>query len=383
LNAGIMVKIRTKRPFVVSDPLKVWEEPADKSAQTLMQSQPVVEIKAAAHARRVVELSQRLAARLHSLPVNVFELCDAFDEAVEFSALEGLSVAEAITAFYEDAADSGWTHPVAALAQLTGRGSPAVDLKAMSLPVMPRQISRLLRTSNEETSPAELESITGSDPVLAGKLLGAANSARFGSQFEIVRLREAIMRLGIPEVRKILLASCFSGLFASKPLHDLWKHSQAVAETACGLARLAEVDAETAYLAGLLHDVGRLGFARLPPHLRIRELDWLAAGFPVVYAETLAYGMDHARLGAEHLRAWELPEAIVEAVEFHHRPERCEAPLGAILTVAEGFAADAARAGSEDLWVAMRRAAACLTIGITVEQLEEFRLMQTSLQACA
>ena len=168
-------------------------------------------------------------------------------------------------------------------------------------------------------------------------------------------LLQAILRLGIPESRRTLLASCLAGLFASKPLQDLWEHSQAVAQKARDLAPLAGIDPDTAFIAGLLHDIGRLAFARLPAQLRIIEQNWLAAGFPVVYAECLAYGIDHAALGAECLRAWGLPDNIVEAVEFHHRPECSRSRLSALVTLADDF--------SEDLWPDMRRAAASLQLG--------------------
>jgi putative nucleotidyltransferase with HDIG domain len=305
----------------------------------------------------------------------VFELSNAFDEAVEFAALEGVSIAEAITAFF---AGEGLRESLAPecreLARLAGHDSARIDTRALSLPVMPKLASRLLRTSNEDTSVVELEKIAGSDPVLAGKLLGAANSALFGSRFEIVRLRDAIMRLGIAEARKILLASCFAGFFASKPLQDLWEHSQAVAGEAGDLAALAGVDPETAYLAGLVHDIGRLVFVKMPAEQRIREQEWLAAGFPLCYAETLAYGLDHAAMGAQCLRGWELPEGIVEAVGLHHRPGRSVPRLNAVLTLAEDLAARSRNTAPEDLWPGMRRTVAAANAGIAPEQLETFRV---------
>jgi putative nucleotidyltransferase with HDIG domain len=358
--------------------LKFCRGVTDKSLYILMQPLSSVDSESAARGRRVAELSKQLAARLRSSTENVFEVCDAFDEAVEFAALEGMSVAEAIAAFVEEGAAVGWAVECAELARLAGYGSAGIDIAAMSLPVMPKQAGRLLRTTNEDTSVAELERIAASDPVLAGKLLGAANSAQAGSEYRVFRLWDAIMRLGIPEARRVLLASCVGGLFASKPLQDLWQHSQTVAQAAYDLASLAgNVDGELAYVAGLLHDIGRLGFVKLPPERAIREQKWVAAGFPVVYAETLAYGIDHAALGAQLLRAWELPGGIVDAVSLHHRPERSESELSALLSLAEDLNAHTA---SEDLWPDMRRTAACLTARVTVAQIEEFSLGNPSLQ---
>lgn len=335
--------------------------------------QTLTRLESAAHAKRVAHLSEKPAPG--SLPGSgsrterTFEMCTAFDEAVEFAALEGLSIAEAIAAFVEDASPAKCPE----LADLTACGSVSIDLAKISLPVIPKQLSRLLRISIDDTSPAEIENITAADPVLAGKLLGAANSALFGSRFQIVRLRDAVMRLGIPEARRILLASCFAGLFASKPLHDLWKHSQAVAVAAGDLAELAGLDTEQAYLAGLLHDIGRLIFMKLPARLQTAEREWLAQGFPVNYAETLAYGTDHSAFGAECLATWNLPEGITDAVRLHHRPERACFPLPALLCLAEDLSAEASSSTSEDLWPLMRRTVACLKLGLTHHQLEEFQ----------
>jgi putative nucleotidyltransferase with HDIG domain len=350
--------------------------------QTLTELLSGVDSDSAAQSRRVAELSTRLAAGSPSPSELVFELCNEFDQAVEFAALEGSSIEEAIATFVEEGTAEQYPESSVGvwppLARLAGYGSARIDIAAMSLPVMPKQAARLLRTSFEDISARELEIITASDPVLAGRLLGAANSALYGSRFEIVRLLDAVMRIGIPEARKILLAACFSGLFASKPLQDLWEHSETVARLAYDLAQLAGIDAESAYVAGLLHDIGRLGFVKLPATLRIREQEWLAAGFPVVYAETLAYGLDHATLGARCLRTWELPDCIVEAVDMHHRPERSPSPLAAVLTLAEDLAARSANTASEDLWPGMRRTAACLTAGITLDRFEDLHLELSS-----
>jgi putative nucleotidyltransferase with HDIG domain len=328
----------------------------------------------AAHSHRVAQLSARLQTCAYSAS-GLAELCNFIDEAAEFAALEGNTIADAVATVIEERWPAAG---LAGLATLVGYGSANIDVSASTLPVVPRQVFRLLATSNDATSPLELEDIATSDPVLAGRLLGAANSVRSESAFEITRLLEAIKRLGIPETRKVLLGACFAGIFASGPLQNLWKHSEAVARTAHDLAQFAgldtEIDTETAYVAGLLHDIGRLRFVTLPAASGIRERDWLAAGFPLAYAETLAFGIDHAAIGANCLHTWGLPDSIVEAVRLHHRPEAITLPLAALLNLAEDLTARSAGSASEDLWPDMRRTAACGRAGISLDQLEEFSL---------
>ena len=155
-------------------------------------------------------------------------------------------------------------------------------------------------------------------------------------------------------------------LFASKALQDLWKHSQAVADAAWEVAGLCGVDREQAYLAGLLHDIGRVGFSTFPAEYRGQEQAWIEEGFPPVYAESMAYGKDHAEFGAQLLRDWDLPTEIANAVQFHHRPECSGSRLASVLCLAESLTGP-----EEDLWPDMRKRAACLTVGIDQDQLDE------------
>jgi putative nucleotidyltransferase with HDIG domain len=328
--------------------------------------------EAEAHSRRVAHLTRRLTARAPLAAERAFELCEDFDAAAEFAACEGRSIQEGISEFLLDGVELdgvGQGSESLALAGIAGFFSPAFHPDTELLPVMPAAVSRLLRISEDATSTLELEKIAVSDPVLSARLLGAANSAQFGSRFEIIRLREAILRVGVPEARRIGIACCLAGLFASRTLTELWEHSQGVADIMLNLAGVCGIDAETAYLTGLLHDIGRLGLTVFPADRRAQEESWLGAGFPRVYAETLAYGIDHSRLGAEILRGWDLPERIVDAVALHHRPGRFVSILTATLYLAEDLSAQDAGASAEDLWPGMWRRAACEKVGISLDYL--------------
>ncbi len=293
------------------------------------------------------------------------ELCLAFDQAVEFAACEGLSIAEAIRNFF---ADDDWGPAQAALEKIV---RPRQVARPVALPVMPRAVSVLLKTTDENATVDELERIAATDPVLAARLLSASNSAKYGSRFQIVRLRDAVMRLGVPEARKTLVAACLSGLFASAALRELWEHSQVVANAAWEIAAACGLEPEMAWLAGLLHDIGRLGFSTLPPWHRQAEQKWLEAGFPLVYAETLAYGLDHAELGGNLLRAWDLPTSVVDAVTTHHRPEASASGLSSVLFLAEDTPVRLGTAPVEDLWPDMRRTIACEKTGLDLWELGE------------
>jgi putative nucleotidyltransferase with HDIG domain len=314
-----------------------------------------------AHNRRVEALVSSLTPHLppDTGEPEAFELCSAFDQAVEFAACEGKPVPAAIAEFLEEDWGPAAAMQKAALKKLVLPAAPFVPFK---LPVLPSAASRLLQTSDESASVTELELIAGSDPALAAQLLSTANSALYGSRSRIHRLRDALMRLGVPAARKALMAASFSALFATKHLQELWTHSREVAASASELAASCGADAESAFVAGLLHDLGRVAFTVFPESMQNAEQRWLAAGFPLIYAESIAYGSDHAAFGADLLRSWRLPEEIVAAVAHHHRPECSDSCLHAAVYLAES--------ADEDLWSNMRKQTALDRTGIGRRQLD-------------
>jgi putative nucleotidyltransferase with HDIG domain len=293
------------------------------------------------------------------------DLCAAFDQAVEFAACEGRSIRESVAEFFDE---EDWGPAQAKLAEIV---RPAAVPSPKALPVLPKAASKLLRTKEEEVTVNELEQIAAADPVLSARLVSAANSVRYGSRFQIVRLRDAAMRLGVPEARRTLIQASIGGVFASADLRELWDHSQLVASAAFELAIAVEVDPESAWLAGLLHDIGRLGFITMPAPTRTAERRWLDARFPLVYAETLVYGLDHGELGGRLLSAWEIPQSVVAAVSMHHRPEATESRLAAALYLAEDAPVRVGVSCAEDLWTELRRRTACDRLGIRLERLAE------------
>lgn len=322
-------------------------------------------------AAQVVALAPALRSEDMAL---ILEVCESVDVAAEFAALEGLTIAEALAEYFAEAEPpaSRWGAVQQALKQIC-LPVPNVSAAPAQLPVLPSAALKLLKIREESATVAQLEALAASDPVLTARILGTANSAKFGSRFQITRLPEAIQRIGIPEARKTLIAACFWGLFASRSLQDLWEHSQQVANLACELARQSGHDPGVAYSAGLLHDIGRLVFLRGTPRDQALEGSWMTAGFPLIYAETLVRGLDHATRGADLLASWQLPQDLIDAVRLHHRPEACGkvASLAHILFLAEDLAANLSEKENEDLWSPMRRQVSQSVARITPECIVE------------
>jgi putative nucleotidyltransferase with HDIG domain len=186
----------------------------------------------------------------------------------------------------------------------------------------------LLRSLNEESvNTNALAKKIGHDPVLSARVLKIVNSPFYGLAGQVASLSEAAMVLGFSNLRGLALAASLAGGF---PLRDggkgdprrIWRHSFCCALVAQALAPRTRVDAETAFTAGLLHDIGRIALlAALPEHferiLQLREEE----GRDDAGAEQAVLGCTHAAFGARLLERWRLPPAVVRAVEFHHAPD--------------------------------------------------------------
>jgi len=206
------------------------------------------------------------------------------------------------------------------------------------LPVFPRAARDVIRhASNPEVTIHDLESVAAKDPVLAGRIIQTANSAAYSPAQPIGSIPRAIAYIGTDVTRKVLLAAALRGNFAYMQLHQLWNHSLDVALAAEMLARqsTAGIDPAEAFLAGLVHDIGRLAFAIMPTQFMERFNRLTDGGCPPVEVELGLSGRCHGDFGAETLGRWKFPDSIVDAVRWHHRPERSPGTLASLLHLAE------------------------------------------------
>ena len=181
-----------------------------------------------------------------------------------------------------------------------------------------------------------MQSIATSDPVLAAELIRAANSAAFGARQEIKTLAQAVAHIGTEKACRILVAASLKRLFVAKTLHGVWNHSLEASQIAPSVAKLSPcVNPEEALPAGLVHDIGRLAASLLPEEFQRRSARLLAKGCTLSQVETALCGATHSELGARALERWNFPRDLVEAMRFHHQPERSSSLLATVLYVAE------------------------------------------------
>jgi HD-like signal output (HDOD) protein len=209
--------------------------------------------------------------------------------------------------------------------------------EATHLAPLPQAALRLIAVlSREDWTPDEVLEIVELDPVLTGKVLGAANSAVSGGVKKILALDEAVRRIGPRAVAGLAVASGVKGrLSAALPQFglaegELWRHSV----SALLAAELASVHFKLPYstagvTAALLHDVGKVLLARLldPDTLAFLRLAQVEGGATRWQAETEVLSITHGELGALIAAHWGLPEEICGAVRHHHDPRNAPESL--------------------------------------------------------
>jgi len=266
---------------------------------------------------------------------NTLEVADLFDEQLEIAQFEGRAVQEVL--------ESAPGDPVLGSALALLRKVNREDLLALipRLPVYPAVAVKALATlAKPEVHLAELEQISRADQVLAGQLLKAANSAFFSPRYPLKTVRDAISFIGIDQARSILSTAALRPLFSGPKLKKLWTHSVETAQVAERIAELStKVSPREAFLAGLVHDVGRLAISLLPAPASEAYERLTAKGCEVTIAELVLFGFDHSEAGAEVLRIWKFPPEMVTAVRNHHNPDRVASDLAALLYVAEFWSA--------------------------------------------
>ncbi|MDQ1397844.1 MAG: hypothetical protein QOG64_3103 [Acidimicrobiaceae bacterium] len=209
------------------------------------------------------------------------------------------------------------------------------------LPVMPAQADELLRVATDgDPEPRALLAIIERDPVLAAMVLRLVNSARYGLPRDIAELRQAVVLLGVPELRTLALAASMGALFSpgDGDLPD-WDHAFSTACAARALAEeLAPAHTEAAFVAGMLHDIGHLVISSsLAEAFPVVELN-AATGRDRLALEDSVFGATHAELGAALAEHWSIPAHLVDAVADHHDPAPALRPsLGTLVFAAEAL----------------------------------------------
>lgn len=203
-------------------------------------------------------------------------------------------------------------------------------------------------TQNPETPVSEISEHISCDPSLSVRLLRIANSAYYGRVEPVVSIDEAVLFLGVEQIRMVSLTTrCVEVMSPEDKIgfhwEDFWRHCIAAAYLSCMMGRFFRRSnySELDYMAGLLHDVGKLVIAMLSPEgfgYIINKAKDEKLSFHT--AEKTYFDTDHGALGGWYLERQNLPPIVSEAVRCHHHWSLSvkEQEMAAIVNVADFLA---------------------------------------------
>lgn len=218
-----------------------------------------------------------------------------------------------------------------------------------SLPALPSLYQQLVNElQNPNASLKHIGEIISKDIGMTAKILQMVNSAFFGLRRSISNPSDAAMLLGLDTIMSLVLSlqvfSSFSDpKFPEFSTERLWEHSTEVGMAAKSFAKAMQKDsaklADEAMTAGLLHDVGKLILmaSRTDDYRKVINMT-RHDNIALTEAEIFIFGATHSEVGAYLLGVWGLPDSIVEAVAFHHNPQR--SPTHSFSTLTTVYAAN-------------------------------------------
>ena len=210
---------------------------------------------------------------------------------------------------------------------MSGTSSPPViPLGLRRIPPFPPIAARLLvLLSNEFVSMTDLAEVIGSDPTFSARLLQCVNSAAFGLSFPVTNVVQALSILGLDRTRQLtvtLATAIYSeGALRTAELRRCWEHTVATAIVADQIAQGYGAFTDSAYAAGIMHDIGRLGLLVAYPKEYERIIhDAASQCLDLLDFESEQFGVDHAEAGRLLAEHWNLPQEFLVVVGRHHDP---------------------------------------------------------------
>ncbi|MBM3289668.1 MAG: HDOD domain-containing protein [Candidatus Hydrogenedentes bacterium] len=264
------------------------------------------------------------------------------------------------------------------------------------LPALPLAAADALRVIDDpHGDAASVARAIEQDPALAAKILQVSNSSYYGMRQFVGTLKLALVVLGVREVRNIVTGvavfDALGGGGAAAFQARLWDHSLLVG----GIARQLETRLEAglpgeAFLAGLLHDIGKLAIARHDGGAYAAMAQ--AHGAELCAAEREVYGFTHADVGAALAAHWHFPLPLIDAIRYHHTEDSApladarEPALAALVRIANLAAYDehaetqdaSLACADEEAWCVLAKVA-CPVAG--AERFDTLKQIMTGLRA--
>jgi len=192
------------------------------------------------------------------------------------------------------------------------------------LPPFPAVATRIMAlAAREDTDLNELGGVVKMDPSFSAELLRVANSALFGVRREVTSVAHAIAVVGTDRLKSMATLVAVNRMIRAsvriQALRKVWMHSLVTAAISEEAARVAGMDRENAYTAGLLHNLGTLGLMSAYPDEYSRMLEVSDDyGFDLLQTERDLFEIDHCAAGAYLAQDWDFPDELAAVIATHH-----------------------------------------------------------------
>lgn len=228
------------------------------------------------------------------------------------------------------------------------------------LPSLPEIATKLMEVVNSpDTSADDAASLIEKDPALTSTVLRMANSAFYGMPRTISSVSSSVVILGFNTIQSIVLSASILKVFSSKGRVEkfnhqrFWRHSILCAIGAKLIAKqlmhTLMMDPESAFCAGILHDIGKLIFEQYVPQEYSKACQHAVENkIPLVSAEKEIMGITHTEIGTIISDKWALPLDLEYALVHHHNPMESDKSLNFVTTV--HCADQIAHKAGADLW---------------------------------
>ena len=211
----------------------------------------------------------------------------------------------------------------------------------IALPSLPRVVALLMNElAHDEPNLRRVNQLFGTDPALAARLLEQANGALFQLPGKIAGISEALALLGVEQLRTLVRSAPLGTTSRSVPgmnMQHFWRYSLNTAKLARSLAGSVQQSQVAAYSAGLLHALGELVIHLADPD-KVQTLNTLVPPLDVRRdkLEQRIFGFGYGAVSAGLARRWQLPQALVDALNYQHAPfdNHAYEPLAGVIHLA-------------------------------------------------
>ena len=195
-----------------------------------------------------------------------------------------------------------------------------------TLPSIAMEVNKLLQ--DHDTSIKELSMVIEKDQTIVSKILKLVNSAFFGLSSKVSNIPHAVMLLGFNAIRNAVVSVSVINAFDNKSssgdfdITEFWSHSVSVAVTSRALAEKSRRHSpDECFIAGLLHDVGKLVLCQYLSEFFNRVLEIKKGDNCLSFheAEKKSIPIDHAQIGGFLSNKWKLPVGLMDTIRMHHR----------------------------------------------------------------